>query len=147
MKNVCNSYAKTSNLHFMKYWKRKLCLNTWTELTFPCNKNVSYNERYCTVLVSSRLHQLKVIDNKCRRRHQAIYLCRLLLWYKHLRVKKNSREQSYRSRANFLPWSNLPGGNFLGDTIPGGNFPAGNIPCWEYKQDHFLVRVGTTIKD
>ena len=62
MKNVCNSYAKTSNLHFMKYWKRKLCLNTWTELTFPCNRNVSYNERYCTVLVSSRLHQLKVID-------------------------------------------------------------------------------------
>ena len=84
---------------------------------------------------------------KCRRRHQVIYRCRLLLWYKHLHVKKNPREQLYRGRANFLPLSNLPGSNFLGDTIPGGNFSAGNIPCSEYKQDYFLVRVGATIKD
>lgn len=66
-------------------------------------------------------------SHRCKHRncHQVLYLCRSLVWYKHLHVKKNFRKQLYRVAAFW------------------GSFPAGNIPYSEYKQDHFLMKVGT----
>ena len=67
-------------------------------------------------------------------------------------MKKVSWEQLNRGRGqlgegNLFSMEQFFRRIFLEDTLLGGNFSEGNIPCSEYKQDIFLMRVETIIKD